>query len=359
MATPYWTNRLSTMEDTAAIQELVYLVYGNRHSELLDDTFWRWRYLNDAGFRGQFLIAEYEERPIGALSFAMFEFQWGEQRLTGAMHSGLITHPDHRRRGIFRSLTTSVTKHAAREGAVFLRSTPNDSSLSGFLKFGDWAYPGPIPVYLKFLSVPNMIRPKSGRILAKVGGWPAQLVLGRRRPSIDAPRCECELAEVVPDELDAVFEEFAHDCNALMTRRTAAYWNWRYAAKPDPTFRTILARQAGRLMGAVATAVQQHNGMEVGLVLDVVARNGIPTFRQLLRAAEDDFRSRNIGLVACQATSRLFRGSLSEESYLSPKPQWLPKKFHYIYHVIASKRLPRELAKFEDWHITFGDSDNT
>jgi GNAT superfamily N-acetyltransferase len=353
---PYWKNRVCRPDEFPAIQKLLRAVHGDRYP-WLNEAYWHWRYEGHPDFRAVVVGSDAEGQLIGLFTMSMLEFQWGTDRLQGAMHSGLITHPEHRRRGVFQSLEQSIHDHAAERGAALIRSTPNESSLPGFLKFGGWAYPGMIPVYFKPLSVPAMLRPKLGRALGALVGGPAQLALTRRRRPL-AGESNCEPAERVPDELDEVFEEFARTCGALMSRRTAAYWNWRYGVQPAFQYRTLVARRQGRLLGASVTSVQEFRGIPVGLLLDVVVRGGITELRQLLRHTEDDLRQRGIGLLACQATSPMLQQALAEERYWRPNPARLPKKFHYIFRITGLPGLPRPPADFADWHITFGDSDN-
>lgn len=357
MPTPYWTNRLCRPEDTDALMRLVRAVHGDEY-QWINHRYWQWRYLNDAGFRAEVFMAEYEGRPIGVLPMAIFEFQRGAQRLKGAMYTGLLTHPDHRRRGIFRSLIESCNARAIERGAAFSVGMPNEAALPGYFKFGDWVYVGLIPFYLKVMSVPAVLRTKLGRVMANALGTLPQLLLLRRRPSLGGPPVDVEPAQFVPTDLDEVADRFARACGSLMIRRSAAYWNWRYGARPEVAYRTLVARRAGCVVGAVATATQERRGIEVGVILDIVSRDGTTGCRHLLRAAEQDLRARGAGLVTCQASTPLLRQALQAEHYSCPPAKWLPKKFHYIYRPTGLPGLltpPKDIA---DWHLTFGDSDN-
>lgn len=357
MPAPYWTNRLCRPEDTDALMALVRAVHGDQYP-WINRTYWQWRYLNDAGFAADVFIAEYEGRPIGVLPMTVFEFKWGVQRLKGAMYTGLLTHPDHRRRGIFQSLINSCNVRTAERGALFSMGMPNEAALPGYFKFGDWVYVGLIPFYLKALSVPAMLRRKTGRVAANVLGALPQLCLLRWRSALGGPPVDVAPAQFVPAELDEVADEFACDCDTLMIRRSAAYWNWRYGARPEAAYRTLVARQAGRLIGAVATTTQERRGIGIGVILDVVSRAGATGCRHLLRAAEWDLRARGVGLVTCQASAPLLQQALRAEHYWCPPTKWLPKKFHYIYRPSDVPGLPRPPKNMADWHLTFGDSDN-
>jgi len=358
MPQPYWTNRAARPDETAAILRLVRTVHGDEYPEL-NEQYWQWRYLNDLGFHADILMADHDGQPIGIRPVAIFDYQWGQERLRGAMHTGTLTHPDHRRRGVFSSLIKSSNEHMTRSGTHFCISMPNNQSLPGLLKSGDWVFPGLIPLWMKVIDGAALLAPRLGRPLARLLGWLPALARRRRRASSELSPIECEPSASLPPEFDDVFDAFARDCGSLMIRRTAAYWNWRYGARPHAAYRTFMARQNGSLVGAVVTSKGRRAGMDVGMILDVVARGGIPVLRQLIHHAEADLRSRGLGLATCQATGATLQQALREEGYLCPNPSWLPKRFNFVFRTTGLPGMPRSPSNLSDWHLTFGDSDNT
>jgi hypothetical protein len=167
-----------------------------------------------------------------------------------------------------------------------------------------------------------------------------------------------ELVTRVPDELDNVGDQFARDCGALMIRRTANYWNWRYLERPGVNYRTHVARSGSEVVGSIVTTIGSRFGMDIGMLVDVVTSGGVPTLRSLIRCAERDLAALGMGVVACQATSSMLRLALSQEGYWMPPPKWLPKHFHFVFRPTGVPGLPRMPGQISDWHLTFGDSDN-
>lgn len=355
MSAPYWTNRLCTPDDTPAVLRLVRAVHGDEHTEINDD-YWRWRYLNDTAFRAQIIMAEHKGEPIGIQPLAIFDWQRGQSRLKGAMYTGVLTHPDHRRKGVFKSLVEASNDYAQSVGAMFSMTLPNDASLPGFLKTNQWAYPGLIPMYLKVASGADMLRPKIGGAMATLVGWMPQLRCRVRGGAIT--NLECTRETDVSNDLDDVADAFAVDCDTLMIRRTAAYWRWRYLTKPGSTYRTYVGHVNGKLGGAVVTSLGTRAGIEVGMVVDLVARGGVPAIRALLRAAERDLRERDIGLLSCQASTPIMKEALELEGYREAGPVVTRKKFHFVYRPTGVPGWPRPPEVLRDWHLTFGDSDN-
>jgi len=353
----YWSLRVGGEEDTVAALRLVREVHGDEYLDL-DEPYWAWRYLSDTPFRARIVIAEHEGRPIGIQPMTVFDWQWGRTRYKGAMYTGVMTHPDHRRRGVFQSLVGAANDCAARSGAHFSMTLPNEASLPGFLKTREWRYPGLAPTFLKVVDGAVLLRSKLGSLPAKMlGAFPQAFFRPRRAGACDAA-LEFTQAENAPDELDTIFNEYAIACNALMIRRTARFWNWRYATHPKSIYRTWLTTENGNLAGAVVVSVKERAGLDVGMIVDLIARGGMPVMRGLIRAAEKDLRSRGIGLIVCQVTSEPLKAALREEGFRSPGPWLTRKRFHFVFRPTGVP-LPRELPEtMADWHLMFGDSDN-
>ena len=88
---PYWTNRLYRPEDTDSVFELIRAVHGDERPGL-NRAYWNWRYRNGTSFQAEVILAEFEGRPIGIQPVALFDFQWGDRRLKGAVYTGVMTH---------------------------------------------------------------------------------------------------------------------------------------------------------------------------------------------------------------------------------------------------------------------------
>lgn len=349
MSEPYWTNRLARPDETAAILNLVRTVHGDGRAASKTEYF-SWRYLSDTEFRADIVMAEADGQPVGIQPMALFDWRWGAERLKGVMYTGVLTHPDHRRRGIFRTVIDSSNEQAAQRGAAFVMTLPNDSSLPGFLRFGGWHYPGLIPLAIKGLG-------KRGAWLPSPTSWLLRLLF-RCKPLGGADEVTYEFVTHMPDELDEAADQFARDCDCLMIRRTASYWNWRYFMRPGERYRAYLARRGSEVVGAVVTSSDTRMGLNVGMIVDVVAAGGLPVLRGLIRRAEQDLQECGLRVVTCQATSPMMQEALRQEGYWIPPPKRLPKHFHFVFRPTSVPGLPRLPDRISDWHLTFGDSDN-
>lgn len=120
----------------------------------------------------------------------------------------------------------------------------------------------------------------------------------------------------------------------------------------------MVATKNGETLGAVTTAVGKRAGLDVGMIMDLVAKGGVPVMRAMLRAAEWELKSRGIGLVTCQSSTPLVREALKQEGYRNAGPALTRKQFHFVYRPTGNSGWPRPPVVLQDWHLTFGDSDN-
>lgn len=354
MSNRYWTIRLAGAGELKSLLDLVRSQPGERYQAATDD-YWKWRYLNNAGFAAAIVAAVHDGQLIGVQPVSLFDWQWGDARLIGAMYTGVLTHPDHRRKGVFRSLIDASNDLAAQRGAQFCMTLPNDASLPGFLKFGDWMYPGCIPTWLKVIDGGKLLAAKIGP-LGRLIGWIPSLLFSRRSRSSENMGVELEEASRVPPDLDDVSERFARLAGGCMIRRTSAYWNWRHAG-PLSKYRTLIARKNGRLVGAICTTNQPRMGVKIGLIVEVVAEEP-HVLRALISAADIDLRRQGCAVATCQSTCTVLNDALQDEGYRLPPRAVMPKKFHFVYRLTGVPGLPHAPSAMNDWNLTFGDSDN-
>ncbi|HRX83584.1 MAG TPA: GNAT family N-acetyltransferase [Phycisphaerae bacterium] len=350
-----WTIRPASAGETPRVLELVRAVHGDRYPEL-DARYWRWRYYNDAGYGATVFVAELDGQPIGLRPVALFDYRWGTQALRGAMYTGVLTHPAHRRKGVFRSLVNAANAYVAEAGAAFAMTLPNDASLPGFRNASDWVFPGLIPVYVKLLDARRVLAARLTRPLAALLGPVANRGFGRAAPPDPAVTTAC--VSTLPDAIDAVAADFARDAGTLMIARPAAFWNWRYAAHPHIAYDLIVAHAAETCLGAVATAVNDRYGAPAGMIVDIAARDREAGLAHLLGAAERHLVDRGAALITCQATTPLLQRALRRCGYRRLPARLAPKKFNFVYRLTGAAPLHAEPRRLEDWHLMFGDSDN-
>jgi hypothetical protein len=174
-----------------------------------------------------------------------------------------VTHPDHRRRGIFTELTRAALEEARREGVDLLFNTPNENSMPGYLKMG-WAHVAELPLYAKPLRPTGLLK----RVLCS--RW------GRARPAHTAGQTvRGEEAPAMENVLAALHDTASLGrpwCNGdLNTPRTADFLRWRYLRHPHATYRAEVEEREGQTLGAILYRIKQRGPLRELLLDDIIA----------------------------------------------------------------------------------------
>jgi GNAT superfamily N-acetyltransferase len=188
-----------------------------------------WKHFDNPFGRSIILVAESGGAIVGLRAFMRWELVTARgERLRCVRAVDTATHPDHQRRGIFRTLTLAAVEHARDDGVDLVFNTPNPRSGAGYLTMG-WFEVGRLGV----MAAPGLRRPgaqAAAGALPDPDGWVAEA-----RPLADRP-------------LAAVADRPAA---GLRTPRTPEYLAWRFSGHPTAGY---LAVESG-----ASTAVVRPN----------------------------------------------------------------------------------------------------
>lgn len=180
-----------------------------------NDALFRWKHLdNPAGPSPMWLAVDGDE-VAGFRTMLRWRFRLGDTSLAAVRAVDTATHPDHQRRGAFRSLTTAAVEELTAEGVAFVFNTPNDNSRPGYLKMG-WREVGRIPTRFAVTSAASLPRLARARTAATKWSEP------------------CELGDTVEDAADELADLVASTpaMGGLATDRTVEHLRWRYGFEP-------------------------------------------------------------------------------------------------------------------------------
>jgi hypothetical protein len=177
--------------------------------------FLEWKHLENPWGPSYMWVALDGDRVVAFRAFLRWELVDPDGRVVVAARAvDTATDPEHRRQGLFRSLTTTALGEMAAAGVQLVWNTPNSSSLPGYLTMG-WQEVGRLPVVVRPATarfafvVLTARRPAARHAVATRFGRPAWEVFGND-PDVDA------LIAAVPASA------------GLATRRTQAFLSWRY-----------------------------------------------------------------------------------------------------------------------------------
>lgn len=180
--------------------------------------FWDWKHRVNPFGESIGTVARGPDGLAGMRPFMRWSWRDGDGEHPAVRAVDTATHPDWRRRGIFRELTEAALEEAEERGVRFVFNTPNDRSLPGYLKMG-WRRVGRIPVRVRpFRPLRSAVRLVRSRLRSGA-------------PAVGSPPAGA--GEVLDStDLGTLLASW-HPEARLHTPRTREYLLWRYGSVPD------------------------------------------------------------------------------------------------------------------------------
>jgi GNAT superfamily N-acetyltransferase len=234
--------------------------------------FFRWKHHANPFGRTFMLVAEADGAIVGLRAFMRWEFVSSGQSFRAVRAVDTATHPAHQRAGIFSRLTGQALEGLNGE-ADFVFNTPNEKSLSGYLKLG-WQVVGRLPVRIRIR------RPL--HFAAGIRHLGAQGETHQIGPPVDAESAAEALRDA--ESLSHLLAECAEDGGMFATPRSVDYLRWRYGSAPLLDYRAVRVESGGRLRGMSIFRVRPRGTLWESTIAEVIVPAGDSrTVRRLLR----------------------------------------------------------------------------
>ena len=233
--------------------------------------FFHWKHFENPFGPSVALVAEIDGRIVGLRTFMRWPFWARGQSVQAVRAVDTATHPDYRRRGIFRTLTLEALEMIRRDTQLVF-NTPNSRSLPGYLKMG-WQEVGPIRIAIRITRPWRFVRGLPG---VKRGGS----ARGGGISTCPFPPVEELLRE---RGLPALLDRVGAGAR-LTTARDVAYLRWRYADASGLDYRAITQWAGDDLIGVAIGRPRERGPLEEFTLTDLIVRDGDhATARRLLR----------------------------------------------------------------------------
>jgi GNAT superfamily N-acetyltransferase len=244
--------------DLPAVLELLKISLGE--SVLLRRTpeLFAWKHLDNPFGRSIMLVSHSGDTIAGFRAFMRWELRTPDGKTLRCVRAvDTVTHPDFRRRGIFKDLTLAAVEAATSDGVDLIFNTPNPRSGAGYLTMG-WTEVG---------KLSPLVSPARG--LLRTHGDSTE------PPSVPdfVSRGEAVGARAAPDREPV----------GLRTPRADLYHSWRYTS--HPTARYVQVSGAG---GAAIARLSFRGKRRELLISDVYGegmRQTIGTCRNVARTS--------------------------------------------------------------------------
>jgi GNAT superfamily N-acetyltransferase len=338
-------------EDFPALLRLVEACYG---AQAEPPEWWRWRHFEHPGGPASIWLAVEGGQVVGMRPISFFPYFLDGVCVKGGLFSAVMVHPKFRRQGIFSRLVHQSVETAWRTNAVFVATMPNDLSYAGFQK-GGWTDLGDRTLYVRVTDWSAVLRSKGAP------RWIASLVRPRGVSLAPSDSARDFRVETV-DRFDLVFEDFTLELGrqwrGVTLNRTSDWLNWRYESHPWNNYTRLIARSAeGQPLGFLVTNLERRAGLQIGYIVDLLARAEAAR-RSLISAAVENLRRQGAHVIAAVLYPGLVSGSLCAGGFRRMSGWISPKKFHTVclLNPACADRQQR-LTDWRNWYLTLGDWD--
>jgi GNAT superfamily N-acetyltransferase len=353
---PLWKIRMFEEGDQTDVVNLMNLVYPGVR---FDARSWSWKY--ESAPRG-FLaaVAEHDGKIVGHMGLQLVGMKVGKAVITGSQACDLCVHPGYVRQGMFLAMGKALMKAASENEVLLTYGFPNEPAYYGHLKYG-WFDVAKIQTLTTHLGTHkgvigqfetlNRIEPlieKCSRFI----DWFLSLRRQYSYPSIE----DLELSTIsrFDESVDQLWSRTSKDFDIAIVR-DHKHLNWRYFARPDIKYTTLVAKKNMRVEGYVVFVVRRSGNRNVGLIVDALAASK-EALSCLVGVLIADLSKRHADSIRCwMQKGFLEHDALRQMGFVS----WsVPQKFHgRLIARINSKVLFQPYKDAKKWYITSGDSD--
>lgn len=311
--------RPATADDDGAVLDLLAMSLRWVPDEL-HARFFEWKHRENPFGPSLVWLALVDGVAVGYRTFLRWELLDGDRIVRAVRAVDTATHPDHRRGGVFSTLTAHAVEAARLDGVDLIFNTPNEASLPGYLKLG-WEVVGRPPVGIAARSPGAVMAALRSRVAADKWSQPTEAGVAAADVLADAA--------TVASLLDVVGTG-----DGLATRRSHRYLLWRYGFEPL-AYRAVVA----------------PTGPADGVIVFRVRRRGVSTEVAVVEMLWPDDDRRGLRRALASILRQVGRAHLiaagpgTRRAHMIPAPRQGP--------VLTWRPLvPRERPR---WGLTLGD----
>lgn len=164
----------SNPRDLQALVDLQNAVYAGKHT--FTDKSFRFWYIDNPN--GKVLSFNAWDGDVMAAHYAVIPMRMviDGRVAKGVLSMATVTHPEHRGKGLFKTLAKATYEYAAQEGYEFVIGVANDNSYPGFIKYFSFEDVGTLDV---LIGIKNCIEPNGDKLFSAY--WDAETISWRAR----------------------------------------------------------------------------------------------------------------------------------------------------------------------------------
>lgn len=285
------------------------------HREPRGREWFQWRYEQNPYLdHVPMFVAEADGDVVGVRPYLGVRMRVGGATVTALLTVDTMVHPDHRRRGLFTTMTERSLAFYAGRAPAFVFNQPNAASRPGFLDLG-WYELDRMTTYYRLQNPGRLL---SRRVDAPVPGPVSRAASGlatgalgiRDRLSPPGDGATVTRREGVADDVLASLYR-SNVPAGIHALRDETFYRWRFASPAWSRSTYVATVDEDRVAGAVVRTRTRADGVTVAQVADVVPLAGSRQWRSGLAAIVGRVLDDQPDADVVAAPARVFPGSVA------------------------------------------------
>jgi len=339
--------------DRQGLHDLFRVVYGDEAERKTSS----WRYLDNPQEEVLIAVAEADGKIVGAQPSHVVRLECQGRAAKGLLLLDVMTHPDHRGRGIFAAVVEFLRKDALDRGIGILMTTPNEAAARGFHRLEHWKRLGEL--------TPLLLPVRPGDLLSKSPAIRTALrplshlpfMTGRHLLSQKASAHVVLSGAEFTGSRDTLWQRFRGTAPCLLVRDDR-FIGWRYSQQ-SRGYRLHSLTDGGNSVALGVTAPGHLLGRDMLMLVDVmVPRERSAMLRSLIIAAYREAQAAGAAAILTYISPRspLF-GQLRSNGFWQIPSFLRPRAYSVWASGDPDAEQNRALFELAAWHMTLADSD--
>ena len=295
--------------DEEVIVDLLETTFGRWPNFSLDREpidHWKWKYLDNPFKVNSTIVGELAGEIVACRHDQPIKLKIGDETLFCNLGSDLAVHPDHRRKGYSKCLSTLSRESKQRYGYAFSYFVSSNPMWVQRLEKRQRAthFPHQILNYVRIFDIDLQLEkmPVDGPLVKKYGYLSIEVLNKIRNvfsEKIDYPKKNIETLNVFDEVYQRFWDELVAQYDFIVDR-SSSYMNWRYLDPRAGNFTVLKADDEG-FQGYIVLFVNQIiGGYPIGFIVDMLThRDDIHTAHQLVENAVDYFIKNSVNIINC------------------------------------------------------------
>ena len=265
-------------KDLEQFKDLSIKSFGTRTNEEYD--FLKWAFdeniYNDTEYTNLMFVMEDETtgKIIAADGLSPCRLYYKGKVLKAAHSVKSMTHPDYKRKGIFRNMTENSLANAKKYGFDIVLGLANDNSAPAYDKFG-WNMMFEREVYILPVNIKNKLKSivKLG-FAASAGNKIYSNILNRKlnrklkRNTKNELRLSVKLSDCInPNDAEKVWNNYKEKYDLCLVR-DGEFFDYRYNKRPDVNYKSFTLYDDGSAVGIAVIHEAIANGKKMISLLE-------------------------------------------------------------------------------------------